>query len=839
MNHLQKTDEELVMLSLARDDAAFETLVRRWERAVSGAAFYVTRNRCLAEDAAEDAFVSAWMKLDTLHDPSKFGGWVCRIARNRAKSIMTHEREHLSFELIENLECDESDTTRIPDELLVLCDMSMSLNECVDSLPEKVRRVIRLHYYEGYSIAEIAAMQSVPIGTVKWQLSDGRRRLRKEFGIMEEKPDEKLVARIMARVEELKLWHIKNDKSGLIKEYEPLLADIESMPESREKYHALADVLKIGLWWLPGNRNEELLERIRGAALKSGNEEALKAVLVHDFQKISGRDRIEYMLNTQIPQLEAAGYKSALGYIWFWLGYEYYSAGEPEKGEAAYSRALGLLEISDLYYANTLSALEVERLTVGLENMKFHASAIAEEYRYIEGKPRFWSQPGYGRGWMSQDIKPDYVFCMAAQCDHIFFDESLKPGESITGSDGRTLTFAAIEDVSTPAGDFAGCRKWVTAAGERIISVWYKRGVGIVRERFDRSGQIDEQLLKSYSVEGDGLLPMKTGNRWEYERSLGAGLEYRNRVEIIYADSQRVIASAHCLTRRAFYDEESWQDMTLAARSEYFKLDGGNERLVDVSHYLVRMEALAGTSLQRAHTAAACSAMRRIMACSADLNPDRKARGRWDFFECLDVSRSEGSVGLSSDRKYSFEWKEMDGMRNDCEGYSLLYNDVYGILCDNVGCVWSDEWEIGYEGEYSEKFRDETRIGRYKVLDAGRVETAAGSFDGCIRLDVTCEGYSGGWWYRGVRKEYYFAPGVGIIRTVNHYNDDMLPAVFELTAYDGSGEGFFPLEDGFMRRYDCIGLTGGYEASAVYTCARENGNFRIFADRAGTERIGC
>ena len=36
----------------------------------------------MAEDAAQDAFVTAWMKLNVLQDPKKYGAWVCRIAKN-------------------------------------------------------------------------------------------------------------------------------------------------------------------------------------------------------------------------------------------------------------------------------------------------------------------------------------------------------------------------------------------------------------------------------------------------------------------------------------------------------------------------------------------------------------------------------------------------------------------------------------------------------------------------------------------------------------------------------------------------------------------------------------
>ncbi|MBR6427737.1 MAG: sigma-70 family RNA polymerase sigma factor, partial [Clostridia bacterium] len=70
-------DETLVMLTLAGEQTAYEVLVRRYQSAVVSAALSVTKTNFMAEDAAQDAFVTAWMKLDTLQQPGRFGIWVC------------------------------------------------------------------------------------------------------------------------------------------------------------------------------------------------------------------------------------------------------------------------------------------------------------------------------------------------------------------------------------------------------------------------------------------------------------------------------------------------------------------------------------------------------------------------------------------------------------------------------------------------------------------------------------------------------------------------------------------------------------------------------------------
>ena len=81
MQYQNQNDETLVMLTLAGEQRAYEVLVMRHQKTVVAAAASVTHNQFMAEDAAQDAFVTAWMKLNTLQEPQKFAVWVCRISK--------------------------------------------------------------------------------------------------------------------------------------------------------------------------------------------------------------------------------------------------------------------------------------------------------------------------------------------------------------------------------------------------------------------------------------------------------------------------------------------------------------------------------------------------------------------------------------------------------------------------------------------------------------------------------------------------------------------------------------------------------------------------------------
>jgi RNA polymerase sigma factor (sigma-70 family) len=81
-------DERLVLALRAGDQAAFGELFDRWYDRVHELARRITRDDGLAADVAQDAFLAAWQRLDGLDDAASFGGWLLRIARNRALDVV-------------------------------------------------------------------------------------------------------------------------------------------------------------------------------------------------------------------------------------------------------------------------------------------------------------------------------------------------------------------------------------------------------------------------------------------------------------------------------------------------------------------------------------------------------------------------------------------------------------------------------------------------------------------------------------------------------------------------------------------------------------------------------
>ena len=126
---------------------------------------------------------------------------------------------------------------------------------------------------------------------------------------MNENMNDTLVERVMKKVEELKLWRLRDNKEGFADVYKETLAEVENLPESREKQGMLADVLLQGWWWLPGKQNDELFARIKAAAIESRNEDVMEFVVSREQDKVANdKEKREFMRNVQIPELEEMGF---------------------------------------------------------------------------------------------------------------------------------------------------------------------------------------------------------------------------------------------------------------------------------------------------------------------------------------------------------------------------------------------------------------------------------------------------------------------------------------------------------------------------------------------------
>jgi RNA polymerase sigma-70 factor (ECF subfamily) len=169
--------DETFLLARARqgDLAAFEEVVRRYQRRVYGVALRIVRAHDVADDVAQEAFVRAWRSLDRFDLGRPFGPWVCRIAANLAVNHVRSPRareEALPDGHAETPSGDPGPLGRVLD-----AEAKRVLDEAVAGLGPEQRAVFVLRAVEEMSYEEIAEALGISPGTVMSRLFRARARL--------------------------------------------------------------------------------------------------------------------------------------------------------------------------------------------------------------------------------------------------------------------------------------------------------------------------------------------------------------------------------------------------------------------------------------------------------------------------------------------------------------------------------------------------------------------------------------------------------------------------------------------------------------------------------------
>ena len=155
------------------DDDAFELLARQWVGELDALARLILRDRDMAEDAVQEALVTAWRKLPTLKDPTKFDVWLKRVLLNACRDQhrgrdRQQRRERLGASRMPMSTPDSSEALGDRDEL----------DTALRAVTIDQRTVLVLRYYAGLDIPEMAAVLGVPSGTVGSRLHYAIRALR-------------------------------------------------------------------------------------------------------------------------------------------------------------------------------------------------------------------------------------------------------------------------------------------------------------------------------------------------------------------------------------------------------------------------------------------------------------------------------------------------------------------------------------------------------------------------------------------------------------------------------------------------------------------------------------
>ncbi len=180
------SDGELVRRTRRGDLTAFEVLVERYQRRATGLAYRLLNHRDEAMEIAQDAFLRAYEKLDTLSHTERFGSWLLRIVSNlalnrrRARAL----RKAVSLDAVADRDEGRGEMNR-PDPRAVTPIEAASANElegrihdALNDLPEMQRQALILFSMEKMPQKEVAKILGCSVEAVKWHVFTARKKLK-------------------------------------------------------------------------------------------------------------------------------------------------------------------------------------------------------------------------------------------------------------------------------------------------------------------------------------------------------------------------------------------------------------------------------------------------------------------------------------------------------------------------------------------------------------------------------------------------------------------------------------------------------------------------------------
>jgi RNA polymerase sigma-70 factor, ECF subfamily len=168
-------DTPLIEATLRGESAAFGQLVRKYQDRLFNTLVHMTGSREDAADLAQEAFVQAFVKLDTFRRSSTFYTWLYRIAFNLSASHFRRKKPAASLDGLRDAAGREPvETNPGPREQLEQEESRDQVRQALTQLSEEHRTILVLREIEGCDYETIAGMLDIPVGTVRSRLFRAR-----------------------------------------------------------------------------------------------------------------------------------------------------------------------------------------------------------------------------------------------------------------------------------------------------------------------------------------------------------------------------------------------------------------------------------------------------------------------------------------------------------------------------------------------------------------------------------------------------------------------------------------------------------------------------------------
>ena len=570
------TDVELIQRTLDGETDVFGELIKRYQDAVYATALHRAGNFTDAQDIAQEAFVKAYSKLQTLREPNRFPSWLHTITLRECNRWRRKQRESIPIEELSDAQIlnisngggeglNGVEESRVspnvishispyqnglgncspPDAELERKEFRQLVLRAIASLPEKVGEAVTLYYINGLSYDEIAGFLSVSASTVKGRLQTGRKQLKEEFITMFEetlkqnRPDEKFTAKVLNEIiESAKQAREREAHDEVVQLCEKALETLKHLEATKEHKRTEMDVLDWrGDEWLKwfGKPKDaaENFQRAFHVAKELGDKEA----------------QAKWMLMQAISFSRAGNYQAMIRPVQQ-ARTIYAELGQTQREVIC----VAILDLIALLPADWERVVVPSELNTGYAIHRYRLVRSAKSLTFIEEErpePEMWCERFVPNlmsiGWALP--RSDALIAFAGQPETIL-TFPIEVGSCWQGmleiKDVETLpvarTIEADDDtIVVPAGKFEDCLRVETVISEPdgvdfsdnfktflrrrlcgVRTIWFAPDVGLIKYRHenDDGGIHTVQLLEFHvgpETNGD-YFPLSIGNRWKYER---------------------------------------------------------------------------------------------------------------------------------------------------------------------------------------------------------------------------------------------------------------------------------------------------------------------------------
>lgn len=173
-DYIVADDRRLAALALDGDDAAFEYLFDRYNEAIRRLFVQRMGGSGDADDLLQETFIKVYINLHRYNPDYTFGQWVYTIARNTFVDYVRRRQDDLP---IDERFAAPASSAPTPEESVINGQQRRQLENYLERLSPRYRKLIEMRFFEEYSYEEIAAKLDLPLGTVKTQIHRARERM--------------------------------------------------------------------------------------------------------------------------------------------------------------------------------------------------------------------------------------------------------------------------------------------------------------------------------------------------------------------------------------------------------------------------------------------------------------------------------------------------------------------------------------------------------------------------------------------------------------------------------------------------------------------------------------